>query len=398
MKMVAKPEEIGLFLCGDVMTGRGIDQILPHPVQPQLHERWAASALDYVALAERRCGPIARPVAPAYVWGDALAVLERFRPALRVINLETAVTVSEDAWPKGINYRMHPQNLATLAALGPDCCALANNHVLDWGRAGLAETLDALHAAGIRTAGAGRDLDEALAPACLRVQPRRPTEGGAGDPALSAQAVPADAGKRILVFSFAAESSGVPASWAVGAERSGVAWLAELSPACAASVLEAVERYRRPGDIVLVSIHWGSNWGYDPGPGEQAFARLLIDGGVDLVHGHSSHHPKGIEVYRDRLILYGCGDFLNDYEGIGGYEYFSPGLGLMYFPRLEARSGRLLGLALVPTRIERMQVKLASGQEAGLLRDMLDREGGSFGTAVVAGTGVDVPHFELRWA
>ena len=157
---------VTLFLCGDVMTGRGIDQILPHPGKPHLYEPYMRSALGYVAIAEQATGPIKQPVDFAYVWGDALAELDRVQPQARIINLETAVTAAEDAWPnKGIHYRMHPANVRCLAAAKVDCCALANNHVLDWGYRGLAETLAALRGAGIRTAGAGRDEAVAAAPA-----------------------------------------------------------------------------------------------------------------------------------------------------------------------------------------------------------------------------------------
>src|SRR4029453_6689562 len=125
---------VTFFLCGDVMTGRGIDQILPHPSRPQLFEPYVRSAVEYVNLAERANGPIARPVDYAYVWGDALAELERVRPDARIVNLETAVTASDDAWSgKGIHYRMHPANVSCLTVAKLDCCCLANNHVLDWG-------------------------------------------------------------------------------------------------------------------------------------------------------------------------------------------------------------------------------------------------------------------------
>jgi poly-gamma-glutamate synthesis protein (capsule biosynthesis protein) len=141
--------DMTLFLCGDVMTGRGIDQVLPHPGDPVLHEGYATSALDYVALAERANGPIPRPAEFAYVWGDALAEWARIAPDLRIINLETAVTTRDD-WQrgKGIHYRMHPANVPCLTAAAIDCCVLANNHVLDWGYAGLAETLQTLRRAG----------------------------------------------------------------------------------------------------------------------------------------------------------------------------------------------------------------------------------------------------------
>src|SRR5690606_10004038 len=98
---------------------------------------------------------------------------------------------------------------------------------------------------------------------------------------------------------------------------------------------------------VVVSIHWGSNWGYEVTDAQVAFAHALIDGGVDVVHGHSSHHPRPFEVYRDRLVLYGCGDFLNDYEGISGYEAYRSELTLLYLPTL-APDGALRSMSLVP--------------------------------------------------
>lgn len=79
------------------------------------------------------------------------------------------------------------------------------------------------------------------------------------------------------------------------------------------------------------------------------FAHRLIDeAGVDIIHGHSSHHVKAIEVYKDKLILYGCGDFLNDYEGIGGYEEFRADLALMYFATVEPSTGKVFDLHMTP--------------------------------------------------
>jgi poly-gamma-glutamate synthesis protein (capsule biosynthesis protein) len=101
-----------------------------------------------------------------------------------------------------------------------------------------------------------------------------------------------------------------------------------------------------------------------------------------LIHGHSSHHAKGIEVYRHKLILYGCGDFLNDYEGIGGYEQFRGDLGLMYFASLDPSTGKLLKLQMIPTRIMQLRVNRASIDEAQWLTNMLNREGATFGNQV----------------
>ncbi len=353
---------ITLFLCGDVMTGRGIDQILPHPSKPHLYEPYLRSALGYVEIAEQATGPIKRPADFAYIWGDALAELERMRPDARIVNLETAVTAAEDAWPgKGIHYRMHPANVPCLAAARIDCCVLANNHVLDWGYSGLAETLETLRGAGIRTAGAGRDGAEAAAPAVLEL----PGKG------------------RVLVFAFGTESSGVPRDWAAGKGRAGVNFLSDLSARTVDAIALQVRAAKRAGDIVVASIHWGGNWGYHIAQEQRAFAHQLIDAaGVDVVHGHSSHHPKGIEIYRDKLILYGCGDFLNDYEGIRGHESYRPDLALMYFPTLDAATGRLARFAMTPTQIRRFRVNRAPEDGARWLLETLNREGRQFGTRV----------------
>jgi poly-gamma-glutamate synthesis protein (capsule biosynthesis protein) len=109
---------------------------------------------------------------------------------------------------------------------------------------------------------------------------------------------------------------------------------------------------------------------------------LVDEAGVDIVHGHSSHHAKGIEVYQDRLILYGCGDFLNDYEGIEGHEYFRGDLGLMYFASTDPATGRFVGLQMTPMRIKHFKVNKASRDEARWLADVLNREGKRLGTTV----------------
>src|SRR5450830_1472519 len=63
------PQTVRLFLCGDVMVGRGVDQVLPRPCNPILQESYVESALDYVRLAEEANGAIPRPVVPSYIWG-----------------------------------------------------------------------------------------------------------------------------------------------------------------------------------------------------------------------------------------------------------------------------------------------------------------------------------------
>ncbi|UCD76692.1 MAG: CapA family protein [Phycisphaerales bacterium] len=354
---------ITIFLCGDVMTGRGIDQILPHSVDPVLHEPYVRSAKVYVRLAEERTGPIDSPVDFGYIWGDALDEFRRIRPSVRVVNLETSVTTSDDYWKnKSIHYRMHPENTACITAADIDCCVLANNHLLDWGYAGLNETAKTLRKAGVRTAGVGQNLEQAAAPAVLGVQ-----EKG-----------------RVLVFAFGSPTGGVPREWAATATKPGINYLPDFSDEVVRMIAGTVEHHARDGDVVVFSIHWGGNWGYRI-PGEQIeFARRLIDeAGVDIVHGHSSHHVKGLEVYNDRLILYGSGDFLNDYEGIAGHERYRPDLTLMYFPTVDASTGALTGLRMTPMQIRNFRLHRADRNDAAWLRDVLNRESEAFGARVL---------------
>ncbi|WP_044871214.1 CapA family protein [Pseudomonas sp. LFM046] len=350
--MNAAPQTLKLFLAGDVMTARGIDAVLPRPGDPRLYEPYVKDAGGYVRLAERLHGPLPHPVDYTYIWGDTLAELARRRPQVRLINLETAVTRRGQPEAKGINYRMSPANIPAILAAGIDCCVLANNHVLDWGRAGLSDTLATLARNGVQCAGAGRDLPQAEAPAVLELPD----------------------GFRLLVFAFCTPDCGVPSSWAAKSRRSGVAWLPDLSARSLDRVAECIQLHKRPGDRVIASIHWGGNWGFEIPADQVRFAHGLIDqAGADLVHGHSSHHIKGLELYREHLILYGCGDLLNDYEGIQDYGVYHGELGLLYFPTLDA-GGRLLALDLVPTHIRRFQLGHADREERRWLLDTLKRE------------------------
>jgi poly-gamma-glutamate capsule biosynthesis protein CapA/YwtB (metallophosphatase superfamily) len=343
-----------LFLCGDVMTGRGIDQALPHPVSPTLCEPYVRDAQEYVDLAEKANGPISRPVTFDYIWGDALQELEQAEVDLRIVNLETAITSAETPWPgKGIHYRMHPQNIGCLCAARISACALANNHVLDWGYAGLSETLRALVAAGVAHSGAGQNAEEAAAPAVLNLPDKR----------------------RLLLFSVGSTTSGIPREWCATASRAGVNLLEDLSEATAARIVSQMRQFQLPGDLLVASIHWGSNWGFDIPQQQIAFAHRLIEEGVAIVHGHSSHHVRGIEVFKDRLILYGCGDFLTDYEGISGYESFRRGLALMYLIELDSRTGQLVSGRLVPVRMRRFRLERASASDSKWLCDLLNELG-----------------------
>jgi poly-gamma-glutamate synthesis protein (capsule biosynthesis protein) len=355
---------VTLFLCGDVMTGRGVDQILPHPGDPRLRETYVRHAQTYVDLAEEVNGPIERPVDFAWPWGDALTALTAVAPDARVVNLETSITRSDDLAPgKAVHYRMSPENVPCLTAARPDACALANNHVLDFGRQGLEDTLRALAAAGIAAAGAGRDASEARRPAV----------------------VPVRGGGRVVVASSGTQSSGIPPAWAATRDRAGVDLLPDLSVATADELADRLRQVKRPGDIAVASIHWGTNWGYEVPAEHVGFAHRLIDRGVDVVHGHSSHHPRPIQVYRGKLILYGCGDFIDDYEGISGYEQYRDDLRLLYFASLEPETGRLVRLRMASMQARRMRLHRASREDVEHQCGVLNGIGHRFGSQVDLG-------------
>jgi Putative enzyme of poly-gamma-glutamate biosynthesis (capsule formation) len=349
------------MLSGDVMTGRGIDQILPHPCDPRIHEPAVSSANEYIWMAEKINGPIARPVNLDYVWGAALDELRHGQPDAHITNLEVSITRSNDYLPKGINYRMSPENAGCLAAAGFNCCTLANNHILDWGYAGLLETLATLKRLGIKATGAGHDLAGARSPVVLDIGENR----------------------RVIVFAFASVTSGTPRNWAAGWRTPGVNLLPDLSDESAAQLSREMAQIKQPGDIVIVSLHWGPNWGYHV-PAEQiAFAHKLIDqAGVSAVFGHSSHHAKAIEIYRDRLILYGCGDFLNDYEGITGYEGYRDDLAPLYIASFDSANGELLELEIAPFQIRCFSLIRASSKDVGWLQETLGQQSRKFGVHI----------------
>ena len=355
-------DSLTLFFAGDVMTGRGIDQALPHPSDPKIHERFVRDAREYVQLAERRNGVIGAPLDAHEPWGAALGAWADRKPDLRVVNLETSVTTSDDAWPgKGIHYRMHPQNVGCLTAAGLDCCTLANNHVLDWGYTGLEETLATLAHAGIATCGAGADIEAASAPATLTDSHDR----------------------KVHVFSVADASSGVPDTWAARPERAGVHRIDLSRGDEAERFARLVAAHRGAGDTVVVSVHWGGNWDASIPEAQRRFAHTLIDAGAaDIVHGHSSHHVKAVECYRGRFVLYGCGDFLTDYEGIGGHRGFRPWIAPAWLATANRSTGRFEHVDVLPLTVKRFRLGPASKRDLRWVGDTLEKRADEFGVRI----------------
>ena len=250
---------VRLVVGGDVMLGRGVKQaILRH-------------------------GP-AYPLAP-------VAGLMRGAD-LALVNLECALTASTVRWqgaPKAFYFGAPPAAIETLTSAGIDLVSLANNHALDFGVAGLRDTLRALHGAGIHAAGAGSNLAAARAVTVLDRGPLR--------------------------FGMAAFCNH-QADFAAQPDRAGIAYIdLDDEPKALALLRAALAALRRRAvDWPILSLHWGPNMVARPSPQFRRLAHAAIDMGWKMVFGHSAHVFQGIEIAGGCPILYAAGDLVDDYQ------------------------------------------------------------------------------------
>ncbi len=295
---------------------------------------------------------------PGYPWGD---VLPHLRAAdLVLINLECALTASSEPWHDGdyklFYFRADPDAVEVLRAGHVRFASLANNHVGDFGVDGLMETIRVLDAAGIAHAGAGRSLREARAPALLESR-----------------------GVRVAVLAYADH----PHAWRAEEDLPGCNYTpVDTEPEDFAPVGRSIAAARAEADLVIFSIHWGPNMREDPSDAFVRFAHAVVDAGADVFWGHSAHVLQGVEVYRDRLVVYDAGDFVDDYA-------VDPQLrnDLSALLVVTARGSRVERLDVLPTRIEGMQVNAAHDEEGELLLRLLERRSARFGTRLLRTTG-----------
>ena len=236
----------------------------------------------------REVNTILKAEPSTYPWGDTLPLFQE--ADVRLCNLECAISDRGTPWSatlKVFHFRSDAKNVAVLHAAQIDAVSLANNHVLDFSYEGLFDTLHHLEQAGIRFAGAGATLKEASDPIIWEVQ-----------------------GKKL---GFIAITDNEP-SWAASGEHPGVWYVPiRVQGKQAQHLFEVVQRTKAEVACLIVSVHWGPNWGSTPPPEHRLFAHALIDYGADIIFGHSCHVVRGIEVYQDKPILYGTGNFIDDY-------------------------------------------------------------------------------------
>jgi len=309
-------------MTGDVMLGRGVDETL------------------------RRLGP-------AHPWGDLLPLLNE--ADFTVMNLECVIARGGrpwSRWPKVFHFRADPAAITALQMAGVDCVTLANNHVLDYEEEALREMLGLLEQGGIACTGAGRDLAEARRPVLLEAP-----------------------GTRIAVVAFTDNEAG----WAAQAGRPGTNYIPiTLEDRSLGPVRDSIARAKAAGaDLVVFTVHWGPNMVQRPTPGFRRFARAVIDAGADVFLGHSAHIFQGIEVYRERPIIYDAGDFVDDYV-------VDPELrndwGLLF--RLEVDGAGVRRIELIPVVIGHRQVNRATKQAHAAIAERVERLSVELGTTI----------------
>lgn len=305
-----KEKPLQLLLLGDCMFGRLVNEVLEN-------------------------------APPEYPWGDTLPILHS--ADWRLCNLECVISDRGVPWslsPKVFHFRSAAKNIAVLEAARINAVSLANNHVLDYGYDAMFEMLGILDRAGIAHSGAGANYAQASRLATAEVS-----------------------GRKIGLFAFTDNEP----DWEAGADWPGVFYVpTDLKDSRAAKLLDIIRERREAVDFLIVSAHWGSNWGYSPPQEHVVFAHALIDAGADLVFGHSCHVFRGIEFYRGRPILYSAGNFVDDYA-VDRIERNDQSF--IYLMETEGRISR--GVRLYPTLIRRCRAFHAEGVHAVGITDKM---------------------------
>jgi poly-gamma-glutamate synthesis protein (capsule biosynthesis protein) len=275
-----------------------------------------------------------------------------------IANLECAITRQQTPISpvpsKVFHFRAEDAAVDVLRAGNVRCVSLANNHSLDFGDEGLFDTLDALDRAGVLHVGAGRALGHAAAPGILRLPRLTVAVTGLTDNEPSFAATSHGAGTHYVDI-----EHGPPPG--IG--------LAQLASHCR----------ERKADLAVLSLHWGPNMRSAPSEHFRDFAHAAIDAGFDLIHGHSAHVFQGIEIYRERPILYDTGDFLHDYRVDARLRNDWS----FIFIAEVGRPPRIERLRLIPVRLNVARVDLAKGDESNAIRDRMIERCAALGTNAV---------------
>jgi poly-gamma-glutamate synthesis protein (capsule biosynthesis protein) len=218
---------------------------------------------------------------------DPAQALVKLRPYLAradvaMVNLETAVTERGTEQPKQFHFRAPPAAITALRGAGVDVATLGNNHAVDYGAVGLRDTLAAQRRSAIPLVGIGPDAERAYAPASLDVR-----------------------GHRVAVLGATQVPDWTLATWPAGDHRPGVAVAADP-----ARLARAVRSAARRADVVVVYLHWGTDYTTCPNARQRRTAKVLSEAGADVVVGTHAHRLQGAGYLGRTYVDYGLGNFV----------------------------------------------------------------------------------------
>lgn len=311
------PDNLVIGFMGDVMIGRGVNAIL------------ATRGYNYV-------------------WGDTLNLLRS--TDLNIANLETTLTNSDHEVPKVFNFKASPDRVKCLTDANIQVVNLANNHILDFAEEGLKETLATLDSAQIQHTGAGINIDSASSPVIVN--------------------------RKNISLAILGCTDNEP-GWKATATKTGVNYVDVSNKKDREKILQYVEQLQKQNDFVIVSIHWGPNLKEFPEKQFIAFAHEMIDHGASVIHGHSAHNFQGIELYKQKLIFYDTGDFVDDYIVHADLKNDHCFFFMVAFSKYE-----IVKTKLVPVLISNYQANLASDENKNWSIKRIRQLSAKFGTTI----------------
>jgi len=238
-----------------------------------------------------------------------------------MVNLENPVTESNEKVEKEYNFKMSPKYFRVLRDGGINIVNAANNHIADYGRSGIFDTMRSLDSAGIRYVGIGKNLREARKPVILSLKGRK--VGFLGY----------HGGDR---FAATEDSAGI-------------------APRFQGYIVEDVKKLRQQADYVVVNFHWGEELAEYPDEWQRELAHRVIEAGANLIVGHHPHVLQGIEQYRGATIAYSLGNFV--FGGNARHSYDTAVLKVVL-------NGNQPSVELLPVSVVRWQPRLAEGESA----------------------------------
>jgi hypothetical protein len=251
----------------------------------------------------------------------AFSQLEEFRQAdISMVNLEAPFTSAAQPLPgKKFNFKAPVENVQALQTGGIDIVNLANNHAMDYQRAGLIETNQTLKKAGIQSIGAGEDIKSARRPVVMDVK-----------------------GKKVAYLGY------YDADLHAATEKS-----AGTNPRHNDRVAADIKALRGQVDWIVVNYHWGEELAKYPGDWQIDLARFTVDQGADLVVGHHPHVLQGAEVYKGRPIVYSLGNFIFGGNSISDYDTAALKVSL---------KDEQMRVEFLPVQVRSYQAKVVNGQ------------------------------------